>query len=85
MKFSAEWSDTPGRKMRDTGVIYLIILIYIQTKRTAHFRPILIRLTASDPLKIFAVWIMLCYLKIIKTRKMNTLANSAQNRLRLLI
>jgi hypothetical protein len=59
MKFSAEWSDTPGRKMRDTGVIYLIILIYIQTKRTAHFRPILIRLTASDPLKIFAVWIML--------------------------
>ena len=27
MKFSAEWSDTPERKMRDTGVIYLIILI----------------------------------------------------------
>ena len=64
---------------------YLIILIYIKIKRTAHFRPILIRPAAPDPLKIFAVWMMLCYLKIINTRKMNTPVNSARNVLRLLI
>ena len=64
---------------------YLIILIYIQMKRTAHFRPILIRLSAPGPLKIFAVWIMLCYLKLIKTHKMNIPTNSARNGLRLLI
>ena len=64
---------------------YLIILIYIKIKRTAHFRPILIRLAAPDPLKIFAVWMMLCYLEKAKTRKMNAPANSARNGLRLMI
>ena len=66
----------------NTIVIYFIILIYIEIKRTAHYRPILIRLTAPDPLKIFAGWIMLCYLKIIKTRKMNTPANSSTERVK---